>query len=329
VLSMMDPPKHDDIRGLVNQGFFPRTLKFLEGQMREESRDILSGLPESGAIDFLDLVATELPLRMICAMAGLPREDWPRMKEWADAAVEYAAFDPESDRDRLLECMTEMGTYAFEHIGKLRAAPDRTLLCEVVHAEIPGEDGQPRRLDDLEAIRFFNLLITGGTETTRNAIAGGYYALLTHPAQLRALEERPEELLDGAVEEILRWSSPVHFNRRTAAKDFELHGRKIKRGDKVTVWYSSANRDESVFDNPHEFDIRRPNANKHIAFGYGIHHCLGAALARMEIRIMLEELLEHMKDRRVEAHGGLKFIRSNRHQGVSRMKIFVHQVNGR
>jgi len=323
VLSMMDPPKHDDIRKLVSQGFFPRTLALMEEHSHKLAVEILDQLQVPGEIDFLNEVAAQLPLYMICTIAGLPREDWHKMTEWADAAIEFAANDPESDKDALMEIMTGMGTYAFELIGKLRENPNDSIFSHVVHATIPGEDGQPRALDELELIRFFNLLITGGTETTRNAIAGGMYALLNHPEQYEALKNNFEKNADNAVEEILRWTSPVHFNRRTACEDFEFNGHLIKRGDKVTCWYPSANHDEEVFNKPFEFDIFRSNANKHVSFGYGIHHCLGAALARMEIKIILEEFFKKFADHKVETVGELTFIRSNRHQGVAQCKIKI------
>jgi cytochrome P450 len=246
------------------------------------------------------------------------------MVPWADAAIEYAAFDPQSDMDALMAQLTEMGMYAIEHIQRLREQPaDDSVLSQVVHATIPDGRGGQRQLDDLELVRFFNLLITGGLETTRNAIAGGYHALLSHPEQLEALAQGDEALFKNAVDEILRYTSPVHFNRRTASEDVVFHGHLIKRGDKVTVWYPSANRDAEVFVDPDRFDIHRTNPGKHIAFGYGIHHCLGAALARMEIRIMLETLLTRWRGREVQACGPLRFIRSNRHQGVAEMNIRI------
>jgi len=281
-----------------------------------------------GEIDFLHDVAVRLPLHMICTIAGLPRHDWDKMVGWADAAIEYAANDPRSDKEALVARMTDMGLYAYQLIQELRKTPNRSVFSEVVHATIPGEDGKPRALDEIELIRFFNLLISGGTETTRNAIARGMHVLLQHPDQYEALkrdvlENNSSALMENAVEEILRWTSPVHFNRRTLSTDVHFAGQHMRRGQKVTVWYPSANRDESVFDQPYTFDIYRKNANKHIAFGYGIHHCIGAALARMEIRILLEEFFRKFANYRVEAIGNLSFIRSNRHQGVARCRLRI------
>ena len=327
VLSMMDPPKHDQIRGLVSQGFYPRTLDALEPEVRRLTRNILAPVlrdMENGATeyDFLKRVATELPLQVICTIGGLPEQDWPKMVEWADAAIHYAAHDKHTDTAPLIAKMTDMGMYAYELIQKLRQQPTDSVMSIIVNAEIEGADGKPRKLDDIEAIRFFNLLITGGTETTRNAIAYGYYVLLQHPEQYRALEENPDQYLDGAIEEILRWTSPVHFNRRTAARDVECGGQTIHRGDKVTIWYPSANRDADVFDEPYRFNIFRKK-NPHVAFGHGIHHCLGAALARMELKVLFEELLLAMKGKPVEPANDIRFIRSNRHQGVAEMRVRI------
>jgi cytochrome P450 len=326
VLAMMDPPKHDEIRGLVSQGFYPRTLAALEPEIRRLTRRILEPVLrelDNGATeyDFLHRVATELPLQVICTVGGLPEQDWHHMVEWADAAIAFAAHDKDTDTAPLIAKMTEMGMYAYGLVQQLRATPNDSLMSIIVNAEINNE-GNPRTLDDLEAIRFFNLLITGGTETTRNSIAYGYYVLLQHPEQYQALQENPAELLDGALEEMLRWSSAVHFNRRTAARDCEYAGQQIKRGDKVTVWYSSANRDADVFEDPYTFNIYRKK-NPQIAFGYGIHHCLGAALARLEMKVLFEELLLCMKGRRVEPANEIRFIRSNRHQGVADMRVRV------
>jgi cytochrome P450 len=328
VLAMMDPPKHDDIRALVGQGFFPRTLTLLEQEVRELTSAILDAVDGESEFDFLERVAAQLPLQVICTMANIPREDWHRVMGWADAAITFAAHDANVDTAPLIEKLTEMGMYAFNLIQQIRQQePDDSVMSKVVHAEIPGTDGQPRKLDDLEIIRFFNLLMTGGTETTRNAIAYGYYMLLKNPQQYAVLESDPEKYIDDAIEEILRWTSPVHFNRRTAGQDIEFQGCPIKRGDKVTVWYPSANRDEDVFEDPYTFNIFRQK-NPHLAFGHGIHHCLGAALARMELRVLFLALIERMRGKTVEPVGAISFIRSNRHQGVAEMKIRISPKTG-
>lgn len=335
VLAMMDPPKHDAIRGIVNQGFFPKNLAMLESQIQALTDAILdtalshaepyTGNTQNGdsrEIDFLHQVAAQLPLQTICTIGGIPREDWPKMQDWADAAIRFAAHDKSTDTAPLIAQLTDMGMYAYGLIQQLREHPSESIMSTIVHAQIPGEDGNARQLDDVELIRFFNLLITGGTETTRNAIAGGFYQLLLHRDQYRALENNLDGLIDNAVEEILRWTSPVHFNRRTASQTCSFAGQSIQRGDKVTVWYPSANRDETVFDEPYRFNILREK-NPHIAFGHGIHHCLGAALARQEIRIMISSLIRRLHGRVVEAVGAPVYLRSNRHQGISELRLRI------
>jgi len=327
VLAMMDPPKHDDIRLLVNQGFFPKTLKRLENDVRESVNRLLDNAAignNSGSqqVDFFNLVAAQLPLEVICKMGGVPKEDWPRMMHWANAAIRYAAHDPQNDKDALIKELTDMGIYAFGLIERIRKVSDDSVMSQVIHAEIPGADGKPRKLDELELIRFFNLLITGGTETTRNAITYGLYQLLNTPEQYRDVLNNTNELLPQTLEEMLRYSSPVHFNRRTASEDVEYKGRQIKRGDKLTLWYPSANRDEDIFSNPHTFNIYR-DEKPHVAFGHGIHHCIGAALARMEMRILFEEFFARVKQKKITTVSPLRFIRSNRHQGVAEMVLRI------
>jgi cytochrome P450 len=186
-----------------------------------------------------------------------------------------------------------------------------------VHAEVEGEDGVPEPLSPLELYMFFSLLIAAGSETTRNAIALGMAALIEHPEQMDALR-RDLSLVDRATEEILRWSSPTLYNRRTATVDVVLGGTEIHAGEKVTLWWASADFDEEVFDDPFRFDITR-DPNPHLAFGYKSHFCLGAGLARMEIRIMLEELLTRFEE--FEMLGPVERVRTNKHAGVSRMPV--------
>jgi len=326
VLAMMDPPKHDDIRLLVNQGFFPKTLKLLEGEVRASVNQILDKALDPVApaqtVNFFNDIAAQLPLEVICKMGGVPREDWPKMMQWANDAIRYAAHDPQNDKEALIKELTEMGFYAFGLIERIRKTSDDSVMSQVIHAEIPGVDGKPRKLDELELIRFFNLLITGGTETTRNAITYGLYQLLQTPDQYREVINNAEALLPRTIEEMLRYSSPVHFNRRTASENVEYKDQHIKRGDKVTLWYPSANRDEDIFSDPHRFNIYR-DEKPQVAFGHGIHHCIGAALARMEMRILFEEFFVRVKNKTVKTTKPLRFIRSNRHQGVAEMLLQI------
>jgi cytochrome P450 len=191
----------------------------------------------------------------------------------------------------------------------------------VVHAEIPGEDGVPRRLADEELLPFFMLLLVAGSETTRNAIAGGLLALIEHPEQLARLRG-DASLVPTAVEEILRWTSPTTYNRRTVTRDAELAGQKLRAGDKLTHWYPSANRDSHAFADPFRFDVAR-QPNPHVAFGNGLHHCLGASLARTEIRLLFEELLPRWSELALD--GPVEWARSNKHGGIRHLPIRFRQ----
>lgn len=209
-------------------------------------------------------------------------------------------------------------------IARKRASPGDDLLSAVVHARLEGEEGARAALSEPELGAFFSLLFTAGSETTRNSIAGGVLALLEHRAQLEALAARPA-LLPSAVEEILRWTSATAYNRRTATRDVELGGQKIGAGEKTTHWYPSANRDEGVFPEPFRFDVRR-SPNPHVAFGHGLHHCLGAQLARSEIRIVLEALLPHLS--RAELAGPVEWGRSNKHTSLRHVPLRFERERG-
>jgi cytochrome P450 len=193
------------------------------------------------------------------------------------------------------------------------------MVSLVVHAEIAGERGGPERLTEGELMAFFILLVVAGSETTRNAIAHGLLALIEHPAELARLRG-DRRLVPTAVEEILRWTSPTSYNRRTATRDVELGGHRIRAGEKTTHWYPSANRDEAAFEAPERFDVGR-DPNPHLAFGHGLHHCLGASLARTEIRIVFEELLDRFS--RFELDGPVEWARSNKHNGIRHLPIRV------
>jgi cytochrome P450 len=256
-------------------------------------------------------------LQAIAALLGVPQEDRHSIFEWTTAIVDYADRDLGQSSDRLRQAGGALLGYARELITRKRAAPVDDMLSIVVQAEIPGDDGTPRRLSDAEGIAFITLLLVAGSETTRNAIAGGLLALLEHPGQLARLRAR-RSLLPPAVEEILRWTSPTAYNRRTATRDVVLAGRAIRAGEKLSHWYPSANRDAAVFADPERFDVGRA-PNPHLAFGHGIHHCLGASLARCEIRVMLEEVLARWSA--IELDGAVEWARSNKHTGIRHLPV--------
>jgi cytochrome P450 len=319
MLNMMDPPRHTAIRALVSHGFKPRTLARLEDDLRARARGILDAVAERGRCDFLREVAAELPLQVIASLLGVPQADRHQIFEWTNAFVDYSDRDLGESSERVAAAAAGVAAYGRELIARKRAAPacGDDMLSIVVHAELPDEGGTPRRLREDELLPFLSLLLVAGSETTRNAIAGGLLALIHHPEQLAALRAEPV-LPATAVEEILRWTSPTAYNRRTATRDVELGGRRIRAGQKLTHWYASANRDERVFANPARFDVER-HPNPHLAFGQGLHHCLGAALARMEIRVVFEELLPRWDA--IELDGPVEWARSNKHTGMRHLPI--------
>jgi len=314
VLNMMDDPRHARIRALVSSGLTPRTVRRVEDDARRRARALLDAVEDGVPFDFVSSVAAELPMQMICLLLGMPEED----RHWMFEAVE-PIFDLRGSGKSIGDDLERAGgqkrmaAYAAELIAAKRQHPADDMLSIVAHARLEGVE--PPQLSDGELFVFFSLLFSAGAETTRNAIAGGVLALVEHPDQLRRLRGDPS-LIPTAVEEIVRWTTPSPSKRRTATRPTVLRGAEIAAGDKVVVWEGSANRDENVFPRPMEFDVTR-DPNPHLGFGHGVHYCLGANLARLEIRILLEEFLPRFsEDRLVEP---VEWTRSNRHTGLRRM----------
>ena len=307
-----DPPKHTRYRRLVNKGFTPRMIGKLEEALRYRAVDIVNQVIERGECDFVLDLAAELPLQAIAEIMGVPQEDRHRLFDWSNRMI--GIDDPEYANED--SAVASMELYAFaNNIAKERAnEPKDDIVTLLVNATI-GED----RLSEIEFDAFMLLLTVAGNETTRNATSGGMLALLRHPEEMAKLREDIDGRLDSAVEEILRWSTPVMHFRRTATEDTEINGQKIAKGDKVLMWHVSANRDEEVFDEPFKFDIQR-DPNEHISFGGGgAHYCLGANLARAELRIIFREMLTRMDD--IQMVGEPDFLRSNFIQGIKHMPI--------
>ena len=285
----MDPPKHTRYRLLVNKGFTPRMIGLLEQYLRHRSTVIVDHVIERGAADFVADIASELPLQAIAEIMGVPQEDRRLMFEWSNQLI--GGDDPEYATDDVRETVTELYLYVNNLAAQRRGDPRDDIVTKLLNAEVDGD-----RLSELEFDMFMLLLTVAGNETTRNATAHGMYALLNHPDQLDALRADVDGLMPTAVDEILRWGSPVMHFRRTATAATEIRGRAIKEGDKVVIWHISANRDEEVFDDPFTFDITR-SPNPQVAFGGGgPHYCLGANLARMELRLILTELITRIPD---------------------------------
>jgi cytochrome P450 len=308
---MMDDPRHGRIRRLVSKGLTPLTLRSLEGELRRRTAALLDAVPDGEPVDFLVQVAAELPLQMICILLGVAEED----RHELFAAVE-PGFDFRSGNGTEREpAAFDMVEYGRTLIAQKRTRPTDDMLSIVVHAQLDDED--PPRLTDDELYMFFSLLFAAGSETTRNAIAGGVHALVQHPGQLDALRDDPA-LAGTAIEEILRWTTPSPSKRRTAAEAVVLGGHRIEPGEKVVVWEGSANRDELAFAHADTFDITR-DPNLHLGFGHGLHFCLGASLARLEMRVMYEELLARFTG--IEAAGPIEWTRSNRHTGIRHLPV--------
>jgi cholest-4-en-3-one 26-monooxygenase len=309
----MDAPEHTRYRKLVNHGFTPRRVTALEVHIRDLANGIIDEVIESGECDFVVDVAAELPLQVIAEMVGVPHADRHKLFEWSNRMVgsedpEYIVADAE-----VQAAQAEMFMYANELAADRRANPRDDIMTALLQAEVDGD-----RLSEMDFNLFFMLLTVAGNETTRNSISHGMQAFLDNPAEYAALVKDPT-LINSATEEILRWASPVMFFRRNVTTDIELRGQQIKAGDKVSIWYVSANRDEDVFDDPFRFDIRR-QPNDHVAFGGGgPHHCLGANLARMEIRVLFEELARRVPT--VEQAGPAEPLRSNFIGGIKHLPV--------
>jgi len=325
LLNMMDEPRHQRIRRLVTPAVAPRALAALQGELRARTGAILDRVADDGRCDFLLDVAVELPLQAIAMLMGLPEADRHDLMDWTNATITYDDRELGTRSRASEEAAAAMAAYGSTLVERKRHDRSDDILATVARAAVEGPDGEVAPLSDLEMLMFFNLLVAAGSETTRNAIALGVAALVEHPDQWDVLRSTPEAL-PAAVEEILRWSSPTLYNRRTATRDVEVAGRQVRAGDKVTLWWASANRDEDVFEDPFRFDVRR-SPNPHLAFGHRSHFCLGATLARMEIRIVLEELLVRVD--RVTLDGPIERFRTNKHAGVKHMPAVLHPRDDR
>ena len=318
MLNMMDDPRHRRIRGLVNRGFTPRVIGALEPELRRRARSVVNGLGEageSGECDFVVDVARELPLQAICMLLGVPQDRRAELCDWADLGLEHQDRNLGESNEASREATAKLMAFAQSLIDEKRERPGDDMLSIVIHAQL--DDEEPNALTNEELLFFYLLLFTAGSETTRKAIAGGLQELVAAPAQLAALRRDPA-LWGTAVDEIVRWTTSSVYKRRTATRDTELHGQKIRAGDKVTLWEMSANRDERVFEDPFRFDVARA-PNPHVAFGWGVHRCLGANLARLEIRVMLEEVLTAWDE--IEIVGPPEWTRDNRLFGLKHLPV--------
>jgi cytochrome P450 len=308
LLNQTDDPRHRNLRALVNKGFTPRMIGRLEDDLRDRTRRILDAVTPGEPFDFLTDVARELPLQAICSVLGVPQEDRAHLVEIVDKGV--AA---ETGEVIAMEYIKQLSAYAQQLLTHKRAEPADDILSVIVHASL--DDGT--RLDDRDLRAFFNLLFPAGAETTRSAIGGAVLQFMAEPDQYRLLRDDPARLRT-AIEEFVRWTSPSVYKRRTATRDVELGGQLIREGQRVTLWEMSANRDEDVFDEPFRFDVTR-DPNPHVGFGLGTHFCLGASLARLEMKVMFEELLERFSG--FEAAGEPRWTNNNRLVGLTSLPL--------
>ena len=313
----MDDPRHARLRRIVSRGFTPRIIQRAEDQVERTARRIIDDVTGKGECDFVTDIAAALPLEIICDMMGIPESQYQFVFDRTNIIL--GAGDPEyvSQMENLipelLQAANDLALLVAELATSRVRNPTDDLTSALVNAEIDGE-----RLTDQEIGSFFVLLAAAVNETTRNAISHGMKALCDHPDQRALWAADFNAVAPTAVEEIVRWATPVVHFRRTATRDTELRGQKIREGDKVLLWYSSANRDEEVFERPFEFDVRR-NPNENVGFGGpGPHFCLGAHLARREITVMFRHILERLPDLRITSEPA--YLESLFIHGIKRMR---------
>lgn len=324
----LDPPEHTRLRRLVQGGFTRRMVTSYEDAIRDLAGAVLDEALPQGRFDFVTDVARQLPLRMLGRLLGAPEEDYDWLVAHGDAMIgntdpeftEHVVDQADTEQFRLMPFRSPSGIELFEYAQRLadarRAEPRDDVVTKML---APTMDGEP--LTDLEFNNFFTLMVAAGNDTTRYTTAAGLLALIDHPDQLRLLQERPE-LMGTAVEEVLRWTSVTMHFRRTATRDVEVHGKHIRAGDKVVLWWISGDFDDAQFPDPYRFDITR-DPNEHLAFGRGgPHRCIGEWLARLELRVTLEEMLPRVAS--MEVTGPIERMRSNFISGIKHLPIEVH-----
>ncbi len=324
MLITMDPPRHVKMRRLVNKAFTPRAVALWEPKIRETTNILLDSIAKKGESDFVIDVACNIPLAVICKMLGVPEEDWTTMFRLTNKVLgpgdpEYQTDVPEEmrgtpDAARITGNMgtMEMFGYYAQALQSRRISPSDDMISILCDSEIEGE-----RLTDEDILWFCFLLILAGNETTRNGMSGGVLALCEHPGEKQRLLN-DMSLLPGAIEEILRWVSPVMHMARYALEDTQVGHQPIKKGERVVMWYPSVNRDETVFPDGDVFNITR-SPNDHLAFGIGEHFCLGAGFAKLELRVLYEELFRRFPD--IELAGPVQRLRSTFIGGIKHLPV--------
>ncbi|MFN3216912.1 MAG: cytochrome P450 [Acidimicrobiales bacterium] len=310
----MDPPRHTRYRKLVNRGFTPRMISLLDDYLENRTAMILDRVCEKGTADFVTDIAAELPLQAIAEMMGIPLEDRQKIFEWTNKMIGTDDPDFVTSHDEIGAAFGELYTYSHALQQERRDKPADDIITTLLNADIDGE-----QLNETEFDMFFLLLCVAGNETTRNSITRGMHAFFEFPDQWELFRSDPEAHMDTMIEEVVRWATPVLNFRRQCMEDYEIGGVQMKAGDKVVMWHIAANRDPRAFDDPWTFDITR-HPNDHVGFGGGgPHFCLGANLARMEIRLMFRELAKRLPDLALD--GEPSYLRSNFIGGVKSMPV--------
>ncbi len=310
-----DPPRHNAMRKRFNGSFLPRAIAQMEASSRQIVSEIVDAVAPRGECDFVVDVAARLPMAMICEMMAIPRTDWEPMIKWGNMVI--GGEDPEyqvggSALNTAMEGGMQIFMYCLNLAKNRRDNPGDDLLSVIGTAKLDGD-----LLNDMEVGHNATMFVLGGLETTRNAISGGVLELMRNPDQWKRLADNPA-LMPTAIEEILRWTTPITHIMRTATRDFEWRGKKIRNDDWIVMWNPSANRDEEVFADPYRFDIAR-TPNYHLAFGQGEHFCIGSHLARLELRLMLEEVMRRMPD--LTLTGEVERLKSFQVAGIKHMPV--------
>ena len=312
----MDPPKHDVQRATVASVVAPRNLAVLEGLIRERAGSILDSLPLDESFDWVDRVSVELTTQMLATLFDFPFEDRRKLTRWSDVATTPPGMGltetQEQRRAELIECL-EYFTKLWEE--RQQSAPANDLISMLAHGE------STKHMAPMEFLGNLLLLIVGGNDTTRNSISGGVLAMNEYPGELDKVKAAPQ-LIPNMVSEIIRWQTPLAHMRRTATESVEMHGQQIAAGDKVVMWYVSGNRDPRVIEQAHQFKIDRPRARQHLAFGYGIHRCMGNRLAEMQLRVLWEEMLKRFEFVEVVATPERSY--STFIRGFKRLEVRLH-----
>tara|TARA_B100000524_G_scaffold118236_1_gene57973 strand:+ start:1036 stop:2274 length:1239 start_codon:yes stop_codon:yes gene_type:complete len=311
----MDPPDHQIYRKMVAPSFTPKAIRTLEGDMRLKIRELLENVEDKGEFNFVTEISEQLPLWVLCEMMGIPESERPKIRDLVNNLTDASIQQDPNNAFQIWVNYMELFKMGRDMIEERRKNPTDDLMSVVANTKIEGGELPPELLDG-----FFLLMVIAGNETTRNTLTGGLMALTDNPEEREKLLKDPA-LISNATDEMLRWVTSVIYFRRTATKDTNIRGQDIKAGDKVVMWYGSANRDEDIFKDGHLFRVDRENAKKHLAFGAGEHLCLGNRLGHMQIRILFEELL----DRYPNIHSTSDPVRipSNFLAGISELKVRI------